>query len=439
MKTKFFYISILLISNSILAQQLITPDKAVSLALENNYGIKVAQNSVALAENNADILNSGYLPELSFGADGYYYLNNSETEFSNPDTAPVTLNSAESSSYSASLDLSYTIFDGLGRLFDYKQLQRTKDLTELEAREIIENTILQLFTVYYSVAELEENTEAIKETLEISKERLVRAGYQFDYGQNTKLEVLNAEVDINNDSISVMNSRQELINFKRDLNLVLGNTIKEDFSVDTNITFNYLLDKNEMLEKAKQYNTSLLQIDKNIEINKYTLKSSVSPFLPSLGLVGSYGWNKNNNNAASFVSTSTSNGFTGGLSLTWDLFDGGSSITAVKNARINLDTQKIQKEELLVTIERDFNNSWDDYHNKLNIYKLQEANIKTSQNNFDRTQEKFKLGQVNSIEFRQAQINLLNAELTKNQAKYSAKLAELELLKISGEILNVKF
>lgn len=93
----------------------------------------------------------------------------------------------------------------------------------------------------------------------------------------------------------------------------------------------------------------------------------------------------------------------------------------------------------MVTIERDFNNAWDDYHNKLNIYKLQEANIKTSQNNFDRTQEKFKLGQVTSIEFRQAQINLLNAELTKNQAKYSAKLAELELLKISGEILNVKF
>jgi outer membrane protein TolC len=90
-------------------------------------------------------------------------------------------------------------------------------------------------------------------------------------------------------------------------------------------------------------------------------------------------------------------------------------------------------------LERDFNNAWDDYQNKLNIYRLQEDNIKTSQNNFDRTQEKFKLGQLNSIEFRQAQINLLNAELTRNQAKYSAKLAELQLLRISGEILSVEF
>ena len=72
------------------------------------------------------------------------------------------------------------------------------------------------------------------------------------------------------------------------------------------------------------------------------------------------------------------------------------------------------------------------------IYRVQEENIKTSENNFERTQEKFKLGQVTSIEFRQAQLNLLNAELTRNQAKYDAKLAELTVLQISGELLNIQ-
>ena len=80
-----------------------------------------------------------------------------------------------------------------------------------------------------------------------------------------------------------------------------------------------------------------------------------------------------------------------------------------------------------------------DYQNKLSIYRLQEQNIKTSQNNFNRTQEKFKLGQVNSIEFRQAQLNLLNAELSRNRAKYLAKLAEFQLLQLSGELLSVNF
>ena len=161
--------------------------------------------------------------------------------------------------------------------------------------------------------------------------------------------------------------------------------------------------------------------------------------MPTIGLSGSYGWNKNNNNAVALLAVSTNTGLSAGLSLSWNLFDGGSTITTVRNAKISLETQQLQKESILLNIERDFNNAWDNYKNKLEIYNIQEKNIITAQNNFERTQEKFKIGQVNSIEFRQAQVNLLNAELSRNQAKFSAKLSELEVLQISGELLNVQF
>ncbi|SFZ94914.1 Outer membrane protein TolC [Flaviramulus basaltis] len=438
MSIKFIFLNILLLSQvTLFGQELITPNKAVSLALENNYGIKLANSDVQVAKNNANILNSGYLPTVTGNAGATYNIDNTEAEFS--DGSVTELNGAESSRYNASVDLNYSLFDGLGRAYNYKELKETQQLTELQARETIENTILQLFTVYYNVAELEENTNAITQTLTISKDRLIRAKYQFNYGQSTKLGILNAEVDINNDSISLMNSKQQLKNFKRDLNLVLGNTLSEDFDIDTAINFNLLFDKNELFQKAKSYNNSLLQIDKSIAINNLIVKSEKSAYLPTVDLTGSYGWNKSNNNAASFLAVSTNTGLSGGLNLRWNLFDGGNTITRVKNAKINLEVQNIQKEEFLVTLERDFNNAWDDYQNKLSIYRLQEDNIKTSQNNFDRTEEKFKLGQLNSIEFRQAQINLLNAELIRNQAKYSAKLAELQLFKLSGEILNIIF
>ena len=156
-------------------------------------------------------------------------------------------------------------------------------------------------------------------------------------------------------------------------------------------------------------------------------------------MVGTYGWNKNNNNAVSFVAVSTNTGLSAGLNLSWNIFDGGSTITRVRNAKINLETQQLQKDNILISITREFNNVWDDFTNKLEIYNLQENNIVTAQNNFSRTQEKFKIGQVNSIEFRQAQLNLLNAELSKNQAKFAAKLAELSLLQLSGELLNTSF
>ena len=425
------------LSISVKAQEVLTVSEAIELALENNYGIKIASNNNRIAENNTSVLNSGYLPTLTGNAGATYNLDNTEAEFS--DGRVTNLDGAESSRYNASLNLNYTLFDGLGRHYDYKRLKEQYQLSELEARETIENTIFQLFTVYYNVAQISENVDALEQTLSISKDRIVRAQYQFDYGQSTKLGVLNAQVDINNDSINVINSKQQLKNTKRDLNVVLGNAYGNEFSVDTLVNFKIDISKQDLFDKMKSNNVSLLQIEKNIAINEFTIKANKSGYLPTVGLTGTYGWNKNNNNAASFVAVSTNTGLSGGVNLSWNLFDGGRTITQVKNAKINLENQQLQKESVLISVERDFNNAWDDYQNKLSIFRVQEENILTSKNNFDRTQEKFKLGQMTSIEFRQAQLNLLNAELSRNQAKYQAKIAELNLLLLSGELLNVQF
>jgi outer membrane protein TolC len=419
------------------AQNIVTPKEAVKLALENNYNIKIANNAVEVAENNTSILNSGFLPTLTANAGATYNLDNTEAEFSNGTS--TILNGAESDRYNASLSLNYTIFDGLGRQYNYKSLKEQYQLSELQARETIENTIVQLFSVYYEVAQLTENTGALEETLKISKDRLVRAQYQFDYGQNTKLGVLNAEVDIVNDSINIINTKQQLKNGKRDLNVVLGEVLQNDFTVETEVNFALQFQKDSLFEKAKTRNIALLQTEKNIAISQLSIKSGKSAYLPTVGLTGSYGWNKNNNNAASFVSVSTNTGLSAGLNLSWNIFDGGSTITRVRNAKVNLETQQLQKETILIGITRTFNNVWDNYNNKLEIYNLQENNITTAKNNFDRTQEKYKIGQVNSIEFRQAQLNLLNAELSRNQAKFAAKLAELDLLQLSGQLLEVEF
>lgn len=421
----------------IFSQQLLTPEEAFQLTLEYNYGIKITNNSVEVAENNTDILNSGYLPSLNGSAGANYNLDNTEAKFSNGET--TTLSGAESSNYNAALNLNYTIFDGLGRQYNVKRLNEEYSLSKLDARETIENVVLQLFTVYYSVARISENTNVLEQTLNISKDRLKRAEYQFEYGQDTKLGVLNAQVDINNDSINLINIRQQLKNTKRDLNVILGAQLNNDFSVETNITFLLQLNKEDLLSKTKANNVSLLQAEQNILISEIDIKSSKAQYLPTLDLTGSYGWNKSNNNAASFVSEVTGNGLSGGLRLNWNIFDGGSTATQIKNTKIILENQKLLKEELIITIERDFNNAWDDYQNKLVVYNVQENNIKTSLDNFRRTEEKYKLGQATSLEFRQAQLNLRNAEISRNQAKYEAKLAELTVLQMSGELLNIDF
>ena len=433
---KIIFVFMSFCMTSIAAQKLVSVSEAIELALENNYGIKIISNNKEIAKNNASILNSGYLPTVSSSSGATFNRDNLEAEFANGES--TALNGAKSSRYNASINLNYTLFDGLGRYYDYKRLKETYKLSELQARETIENTIAQLYVVYYNVAQVTENVAVLEKTLTISKDRITRANYQFEYGQGTMLNVLNAQVDINNDSINLINAKQLLVNTKRDLNVVLGNVISSEFSVDTTVDFKLNIDQNDLVNKMKSNNVNLLQLDKNIMINTFIVKSNKSGYLPSLGLTGSYGWNKGNNNAASFVAVSTNTGLSGGLSLSWNLFDGGATATRVTNAKIELENRSLEKESMVIDIERNFNNAWDDYQNKLTIFKVQENNIITSTNNFNRTQEKYKLGQATSIEFRQAQLNLINSELNRNQAKYAAKTAELTVLQLSGELLNIE-
>ncbi|WP_299016111.1 TolC family protein [uncultured Polaribacter sp.] len=427
------------------SQEILTKEAALAIALENNFGVKIANNNLKVAENNTSILNNRYLPTISLNSGADYRNNNQSLTFTDRDTgndAEIAGDGIITKSYNATLGLNYTIFDGLGRKYNYQQLKETYNLTEVQARETIENTYLQLFTSYFQIARLSENTDNIKEALTISKQRLKRATYQYEYGQSTKLELLNAQVDVNNDSITLINAKQQLSNAKRGLNVILGIEKDVNFVVETAVDFNKMLVLEDLEEKTMQNNSLLLQNEKNIAISEFNIKINKANFLPALNFNASYGYNRtvNENLINPFgARLITSDGLNAGLTLSWNIFDGGATKTRVANAKIALENQQILLEQQKVTIANNLKNTWENYKNQLYILKAQEANVLTTQNNFDRTQERYKLGQVTSIEFRQAQINLISAKTAFNNAKFDAKLIELQLLQLSGDIMNVKF
>jgi outer membrane protein TolC len=441
---------VLLFSGTLLGQEIgptLSKAEAFEQMLESNFGIQIARNNVTIAENNKSILNANYLPSLTGLAGATYDNTSSVTDFNgatdnqgNP-RPDIEINDAETRRYNASLNLDYTLFDGLGRYYNFKQLKETYNLSQLEARETIELTTIQLFTVYYEVARVTENVEVLQQTLEISRNREQRAAYEFEYGQSNKLNVLNAQVDVTTDSINLLNALQRLKNVKRDLNVVLNRDLETQFEVETDVDFVEVLVAEEMDDLASANNVTLLQAEKDILISDYAIKSARSLLLPSIGLTGSYGWNRNENPASAFFpgTTNMSNSYNIGASLRWNIFDGGRSITAVKNAKIFYNNQELIKEQLEQQVYRDIANAKGNYINALEVYRLQEQNVVTAEDNFRRSAEQLKIGQITNIEFRQAQVNLLNAQTTKNAAKFAAKVAELNYLQLVGQLLNVDF
>ena len=451
-KVKFIILLVFLPVCAIFAQEkTLSKEEAVVKALESNYGIEIAKGQVDIAENNASILNSGYLPTLTGTAGATYNNNNTTTEFPgqfNDDGSArddISIDGAESQRYSSALNLNYTLFDGLGRFYNYKRLKEQYNLSTLQARETIENTIIQMFTVYFEIARLTENKNVQKQALEISTDRIQRSEYSFEYGQNTKLDILNAQVDMTNDSINLLNTEQQLANAKRDLNVVLNQDLNSQYAVDTTIVFLPKFQIVEFMDQAVTNNVAMLQTESNLNINAYDIKVNKSGYLPTIGLTGSYGWNRNQNAPSAFLTgavfpgtNSNVSNYALGASLTWNLFDGGSTTVSVKNAKITYANQELLRKQVELEVNRDMQNAMALYENLLKIYQIQEQNVFTNQNNFERSKEQFQIGSITSIEFRQAQINLLNAQTNKNLAKYDAKLAELQLLQLTGQLLNIE-
>jgi len=431
-------IGLLIIGYNAQAQDsLLSKQVAVDIALENNYDIKIAEGNVESAANSASIYNSGLLPTISATGAANYNVNDNLVEYQ--DGSSQDVRGAQTYSFNGSLDIDYTVFDGLGRKYNYARLKETYNLSELQARQVIENSIVNIFAIYYEVARLTQNVSSQVETIDISRRRLQRAKYGYEYGQNTQLDVLNAEVDYNNDSITFLNLKLELENVKRDLNVLLGREVSLDFSVDTTITYMTGLSRDGLMDHAMTNNVSILQNEGLLRSTEYDIKVNKSTLIPRLGLRASYGYNDRFNDPTSFFKHQTSLGPTLNANLSWNIFDGGSTKVRVQNSRIAVENQQIAVKQNQQILERNVNNAWAFYQNALFVLDAESKNLQTNQRNFDRTLEQQKLGQITSIEFRQAQLNLLNAKLNYNRAKYSAKTAELALLQISGDLMLAQF
>ena len=428
-----FFIPVIIAFNAHAQDTMLSKQKAVDIALENNYDIKIAEGNVESAANSSSIYNSGYLPSVSAsGGANYNVVDNTVT---GQDGSTGTEQGVQTYAFSGGVALNYTIFDGLGRKYNYARLKENYNLSELQARQVIENSIVSIFSIYYEVARLTQNVNSQVETIDISRRRLTRMKYGYEYGQNTQLDVLNAEVDYNNDSITMRNLSLELGNVKRDLNVLLGRDVGIDFYVDTTITYMSGLSYDALMGNARQNNVTVLQNEGLLKTAEYGVKVDKSILIPSIGFSANYNYNDRNNGSTAPFKHQTTFGPNVSANLSWNIFDGGMTKVRIQNSKIVVQNQEIARQQNLQILERNVNNAWAFYENALFVLEAEKKNLQTNQRNFERTLEQQKLGQITSIEFRQAQLNLLNAQLNFNQAKYLAKTAELALLQLSGDLM----
>lgn len=425
---KIIYILLFTMSlNPLIAQEKLDIKSAINIALENNYGIKMAHNQVKQAKNNAKAGNAGLLPSLKATASSTYNDNEVETQ------AGVV--NQRSTNNMAGLNLSYVLFNGFGRIYNFDKLKVQAEGSEYQARNIIENLLLQVNNVYYNSAAAYENYMRAEEMLSISKERLQRAEAKTAVGAGSSLDVLNARVDFNKDSVNYINSKKKYNDFKRNLNALLGRDINTKFDIVPGIIsfqqFNLKDLKVQLLENNADYLIETNKL-KQTKLDYKIVKSSVAPVI---SLNSSYGYGTMNDDFKLSMSDPNAK-LSAGINLSFNIFDGKKQRIRKKNAQIALENSKLSLEEKKLNLCRDLENAWAAYENSLVVLKTEKSNLKSADMNFLQSKEYFNLGQITSTRFREAQLNLLTAKNNITSAMYTAKLAEAELFRLSGMLLS---
>ncbi|MBK8628059.1 MAG: TolC family protein [Saprospiraceae bacterium] len=431
MRIIYFSLFLILFHTTGWGQRVLTLDDAIKNALENNYNIRIARNETVINQANNTRGNAGMNPEVALNFGQNFNINNTRQEFFSGDVREG--NGVNTNNLNANIQANWTVFDGMRMFVNKNRLDEIENLGKINLQLQMENTISQVMSIYFNMEQQKRRISTIKEALEISKERLALAKLNKDVGSGSGIPILQAEVDINADSSVLINQLLILKNMKVQLNELIASDLDEDFDIAPSADIP-LLSYNAVMADAEKRNKLLAMADKNIQLSMLTVKQWETNKYPTIDLNAGYNFSRLNAEIG-ILKFNQNAGISFGLTGRWNIFTGWNNKRETQIAKLNVETGKLAKEQINLALKSDLLTMFNTYINA-NAMSLQEdKNIKIAQQNLDITTDKMRIGTINALELRQAQLNLVDANFRKISALFDSKMAALELMRLSGALL----
>ena len=425
------FLLLLLCSIQMNAQELLTLQNAVKIALENNYEIKIATNNLSIDKTNVASGNAGMLPKVTANVtDNNAIQNLSQTR---ADGTVLTLDNANNSSLNYGVGLDWTVFDGFKMFAKYDQLKELQKLGESQLKLAILTKISSLNTTYFDLVQQQQQLSALDTTIVISKQRLTLAQNRFIIGKASKLEVLNAQVDMNTDAVALLRQKELYANTKVLLNQILARDAKNDFKVQPEITVDSQLKLPELIALAEKQNPQLESQIITKRISELQLKQIKAARYPTLKVTSGYTFVDTRSDLG-FTTQSSARGLNYGFGASLNLFDGFAQNRNEKVAKIAIENATIVINQQNLALKSELTTSFQTYLTNLELITLEEKNETIAKQNLTITLDKFRIGTITTLEFRTAQLNYINAKVRFSDAQFQAKLSEIALKELAGNL-----
>ena len=320
------------------AQEVLTLEDAVKIALENNFDIRIASNNLKIDEANATAGNAGMLPKVTANI-----VDNNGIQYSKQtrqDGTTTELNNAKNNSLTYGVGLDWTVFDGFKMFAKKSQLDELQKLGDSKLKLTIITKISDVNATYFDLVQQQQQLTALDSSLVLSNQRLTLAQNRYSIGKASKLEVLNAQVDLNTDQTTLLKQKESLHNTKVLLNQILARDVKTEFRVVNEIVVDKSLLLPGLTDLATKQNPELEAQIINKKVAELQLKQVKANRYPTVKVNTGYNFAESQSSLG-FTSSAYSRGLNYGFSASLNLFDGFAQHRNEKIAKLELENSKI--------------------------------------------------------------------------------------------------
>ena len=342
---------------------------------------------------------------------------------------------AKSNNFAASAVLNWTLFDGTTMFHTKNRLEELEKQGNELTKSVIQNVVAQIAVEFYTVALEQIRLELLAENIGLSEDRMEIAKNKYEFGKASKMEYLQAQVDLNQDKSNYMIQQERLAASKTTLNELLGRDVTLDYYVVFDPELNTNLQYEELKAALEKNNPELLAAGYELNASKLVQKELFGDRIPAIGVNVGYNYAKSEAQAG-FLLNRQSNGVNYGVSASWNLFDGFNLNRRIQNAKINAENSKFNFEAIKLSLERELYSVFISYQNNIQLREMELTNREVARENNEIAIERYQVGASSPLELREAQINLLEANLRLLNAAYSIKTGEIDLLLLAGLLLE---
>jgi outer membrane protein TolC len=201
--------------------------------------------------------------------------------------------------------------------------------------------------------------------------------------------------------------------------------------IDPNLT----LDKAALREMIASGNPDLLFAQRSLNVQYLQTKELKGAILPEISLFTGYNY-AHSEAEAGFTLGRTADGISYGIRSTMNIFDGFNRTREIQNAKILLETTDLQIENLRLELNAELEKAYMNYQNSIDLITLERENLGVARENAEIGLERYRLGNSNALELREAQRNAVQAESRLIDAVFNTKIAEIELMRLTGQMVD---